>query len=133
MLGGVLALAGVTTDLLARVRASRRRAQHDAGHVFTVASVLLSSCGNLTASRNRFPRPAVLAGAWVRHAVAERPLCVVPRRCARAPELCRARRFQLVVCALLYLALAGSVLTFAVFLNPQERIGPGPTGLGSAR
>ena len=27
-----------------------------------------------------------------------------------------------------YLALAGSVLTFACFLTLQERIGPGPTG-----
>jgi drug/metabolite transporter (DMT)-like permease len=30
--------------------------------------------------------------------------------------------------SLLYLALAGSVLTFACFLTLQERIGPGPTG-----
>jgi drug/metabolite transporter (DMT)-like permease len=30
--------------------------------------------------------------------------------------------------ALLYLALAGSVLTFACFLTLQERIGPGRTG-----
>ena len=30
--------------------------------------------------------------------------------------------------ALFYLALAGSVLTFACFLTLQERIGPGPTG-----
>ena len=28
---------------------------------------------------------------------------------------------------MLYLALAGSVLTFACFLTLQERIGPGPT------
>jgi len=30
--------------------------------------------------------------------------------------------------SLLYLALAGSVLTFACFLTLQDRIGPGPTG-----
>jgi drug/metabolite transporter (DMT)-like permease len=30
--------------------------------------------------------------------------------------------------ALLYLAVAGSILTFACFLTLQERIGPGPTG-----
>jgi drug/metabolite transporter (DMT)-like permease len=30
--------------------------------------------------------------------------------------------------SLLYLALAGSVLTFACFLALQERIGPGPAG-----
>jgi drug/metabolite transporter (DMT)-like permease len=30
--------------------------------------------------------------------------------------------------SLVYLALAGSVLTFACFLTLQERIGPGPTG-----
>ena len=30
--------------------------------------------------------------------------------------------------SLLYLSLAGSVLTFACFLTLQERIGPGPTG-----
>jgi drug/metabolite transporter (DMT)-like permease len=30
--------------------------------------------------------------------------------------------------SLLYLALAGSVLTFACFLTLQERIGPGPAG-----
>ena len=30
--------------------------------------------------------------------------------------------------SLLYLSLAGSVLTFACFLTLQERIGPGPSG-----
>jgi drug/metabolite transporter (DMT)-like permease len=30
--------------------------------------------------------------------------------------------------SLFYLALAGSVLTFACYLTLQERIGPGPTG-----
>jgi drug/metabolite transporter (DMT)-like permease len=30
--------------------------------------------------------------------------------------------------SLFYLALAGSVLTFACFLTLQQRIGPGPTG-----
>jgi drug/metabolite transporter (DMT)-like permease len=86
--------------------------------------VLLSAVGSLAASRNRSRGlpfwPALgfgmLYGAAVSVAVA----------------LLQGQSFALPAVAswwlsLFYLALAGSVLTFACFLTLQERIGPGPS------
>jgi drug/metabolite transporter (DMT)-like permease len=92
--------------------------------LFTAGSVLLSAIGSLTASRNRVNGlpfwPALgygmLYGAGITVVIA------------------LAQGFSFAVPAsfswwasLFYLALAGSVLTFACFLTLQERIGPGPT------
>jgi hypothetical protein len=87
-------------------------------------TVLLSAVGSLAASRNRSRGlpfwPALgfgmLYGAAVSVAVA----------------LLQGQSFALPAVAswwlsLFYLALAGSVLTFACFLTLQERIGPGPS------
>jgi drug/metabolite transporter (DMT)-like permease len=95
------------------------------GAAFTVGSVLLSSVGSLTASRNRTHGlpfwPALgfgmLYGAGICALVA----------------LLQGQSFALPPVAswwlsLFYLSLAGSVLTFACFLTLQERIGPGPAG-----
>jgi len=95
------------------------------GAQFTVAAVLLSAVGSLAASRNRsrglpfWPSLGfgMLYGAAVCTLVA----------------LLQGQSFAVPAVAswwlsLLYLALAGSVLTFACFLTLQERIGPGPAG-----
>ena len=95
------------------------------GALFTVASVLLSSVGSLTASRNRahgLPFWPALGFGMVYGAA----LCA-------AVALVQGQRFAPPAvaswwAALLYLSLAGSVLTFACFLTLQERIGPGPAG-----
>jgi drug/metabolite transporter (DMT)-like permease len=95
------------------------------GALFTLASVLLSAVGSLTASRNRehgLPFwPALGFGMVYGGAV-----------CAIA-GLLQGQSFVPPAAvswwlSLSYLALAGSVLAFACFLTLQERIGPGPAG-----
>jgi drug/metabolite transporter (DMT)-like permease len=125
--GGALGMAGVALIFWPEFGRGAGRADTSAaiGAVFTVASVLLSAVGSLTASRNRANRlpfwPALgfgmLYGAMLAAAIA----------------LAQGRSFALPAAAawwfsLLYLSIAGSVLTFACFLTLQERIGPGPSG-----
>ncbi len=123
--GGLLGLAGVA--LMFWTEFGKAAGSHDAalGALFTVAAVLLSAIGSLAASRNRshglpfWPSLGfgMLYGAAVSALVA----------------LLQGQGFAVPAVAswwlsLFYLALAGSVLTFACFLTLQERIGPGPTG-----
>jgi drug/metabolite transporter (DMT)-like permease len=126
--GGLLGLTGVALIFapeIDRAAASGSPGTALLGAAFTVASVLLSAVGSLTASRNRsqglpfWPAlgigmlygAATSAGAGVLGGVA----FVLPA----APVWWL---------ALAYLAVAGSVLTFACFLTLQQRIGPGPAG-----
>ena len=138
--GGLLGLAGVALIFWPEFSNAGNRAANAAangvassavsgsvalGALFTVASVLLSSVGSLTASRNRAHGlafwPALGFGM-----VYGAALCA-------AVALVQGQRFAPPAvaswwAALLYLSLAGSVLTFACFLTLQERIGPGPAG-----
>ena len=106
-------------------QAEQARPDAALGALFTIGSVLLSSVGSLTASRNRthglpfWPSLGfgMLYGAAVSCAVA------LLQGQSFAPPPVASWWF-----ALFYLALAGSVLTFACFLTLQERIGPGRTG-----
>ncbi len=129
VVGGVLGLAGVALIFWPEIRKAGDSADALLGAGFTVASVLLSAVGSLAASRNQSRGlpfwPALgwgmLSGAAV---------------CAVA-GLVQGASFALPTGpntgavwwgALLYLALAGSVLTFACYLTLQNRIGPGPAG-----
>jgi len=125
VIGGLLGLAGVA--LMFWREFGRAAGSHDAalGVTFTVAAVLLSAVGSLAASRNRSRGlpfwPALGFGMLYGAAV------------SAAAALLQREGFALPAVAswwvsLLYLALAGSVLTFACFLTLQERIGPGPAG-----
>jgi drug/metabolite transporter (DMT)-like permease len=125
VVGGLLGLAGVA--LMFWPEFGKAAGSHDAvlGAQFTIGAVLLSAIGSLTASRNR-PRglpfwPALGFGMCYGAAV------------SALVALLQGQSFGLPAAmswwtSLLYLALAGSVLTFACFLTLQERIGPGPTG-----
>ena len=137
--GGLLGLVGVALIFWPEFGHAGHRAANGAasspasaaggsvalGALFTVASVLLSSVGSLTASRNRahgLPFWPALGFGMVYGAA----LCA-------AVALAQGQRFVPPAvaswwAALLYLSLAGSVLTFACFLTLQERIGPGPAG-----
>lgn len=103
------------------------------GVLFTVASVLLSSVGSLTASRNRHHGLpfwvslgwGMLYGAAVAALVGALLPLVAGQAEANAFVLPTATSWWL---SLVYLASAGSVMTFACFLTLQERIGPGPAG-----
>jgi drug/metabolite transporter (DMT)-like permease len=123
--GGLLGLLGVA--LMFRTEFGRTAGTHDAalGALFTVGSVLLSSIGSLTASRNRAHGlpfwPAMGYGMLYGSAVAAAFAMLMGHSFALPPVA----SWWL---SLLYLSLAGSVLTFACFLTLQERIGPGPTG-----
>ncbi len=128
MLGGLLGLAGVA--LIFWPEFSRAANSVDSGRavlgaLFTIAAVLLSTVGSLTASRNRqhgLPFWPALGFGMVYGAA----VCVVAAA-AQGQSFAPAAVASWWL-ALLYLALAGSVLTFACFLTLQERIGPGPTG-----
>jgi len=123
--GGLLGLAGVA--LMFWPEFGKAAGSHDAvlGAQFTIGAVLLSAIGSLTASRNR-PRglpfwPSLGFGMCYGAAV------------SALVALLQGQSFVLPAAmswwaSLFYLALAGSVLTFACFLTLQERIGPGPTG-----
>jgi drug/metabolite transporter (DMT)-like permease len=95
------------------------------GALFTVGSVLLSTVGSLTASRNKSRGlpfwPALGFGMLYGAAVCS--VFAIAQGQSFAPPMLWSWWLSL-----LYLALAGSVLTFACFLTLQERIGPGPTG-----
>jgi len=123
--GGVIGLVGVALMFWPELSKAAGDRNAGLGVVFTFGAVLLSSVGSLTASRNRrYGLPfwpalgyGMLYGAGVTAVIA----------------LAQGQTFALPAVAswwlaLFYLALAGSVLTFACFLTLQERIGPGRAG-----
>jgi drug/metabolite transporter (DMT)-like permease len=124
VLGGLAGLIGVALIFWPEVGRATAGRDTTLGVVLTVAAVLLSAVGSLVASRNRLHGlpfwPALgfgmLYGAAFSAAlaVAQGAAFVVPAHVSWWLSLA-------------YLALAGSVLTFACFLTLQERIGPGPT------
>jgi drug/metabolite transporter (DMT)-like permease len=123
--GGLLGIVGVALMFWTEFGKAAGSRNSGLGVLFTVGAVLLSAVGSLAASRNR-PHglpfwPALgfgmLYGAAVTALVA----------------LLQGQSFALPAVAswwlsLFYLALAGSVLTFACFLMLQERVGPGRAG-----
>ena len=123
--GGLLGLAGVALIFWPEFGRAAQRSGTALGAVFTLASVLLSTIGSLAASRNNangLPFWPALGYGMLYGALA-----------AAGVGLAQGQTFTLPTApswwlALLYLSLAGSVLTFACFLTVQQRIGPGPTG-----
>lgn len=123
--GGILGLAGVTLMFWHQFGSTSGNPNAALGAAFIVGSVLLSAVGSLAASRNRVHGlpfwPAMGFGMLYGAAVCT-IVAVLQGRYFVPPSVVS---WWL---SLLYLALAGSVLTFACFLTLQERIGPGPTG-----
>lgn len=125
LLGGMFGLCGVAMIFwpeLARARASEGAAL---GALFTLTAVGLSAVGSLTASRNRnyrIPFWPALGWGMLYGALASAMAAWVQGESFALPAVASWW------IALLYLSLAGSVLTFACFLTLQDRLGPGPTG-----
>ena len=125
ILGGWLGIAGVALIFWPEFGKAAGDRNTLLGALFTVGSVLLSTVGSLTASRNRARGlpfwPAL--GFGMLYGAAVSALLALLQGQSFVPPAIASWWF-----ALFYLALAGSVLTFACFLTLQERIGPGPTG-----
>jgi drug/metabolite transporter (DMT)-like permease len=124
-LGGLLGLCGVALIFWPEFGKAAGASGAALGALFTLASVLLSSVGSLTASRNRENRLPFWPALGFGMAYGATACTLI--------ALLQGQSFALPAVAswwlsLLYLALAGSVLTFACFLTLQERIGPGPSG-----
>lgn len=137
--GGLLGLVGVALMFwpeFGKAAAGMASQAHGAGSLgaaasvgigaaFTVAAVLLSTSGSLAATRNRgrgLPFWPSLGFGMGYGALATTVLA-----------LAMGHRFALPALAswwisLVYLAVAGSVLSFACYLTLQERLGPGPSG-----
>jgi drug/metabolite transporter (DMT)-like permease len=125
IVGGVLGLAGVALIFWPEIVRPSRGGDAVWGAVFTVASVLLSTVGSLVASRNRvrgMPLFPALGFGMLYGALAAAMVAVALGRPTALPT---AASWWL---SLVYLALAGSVLTFACFLTLQDRVGPGRAG-----
>ena len=120
--GGVLCMAGVAlifSPELARVGSGDATVR---GAWFTLAAVLLSTVGSLAASRNtRHGLPFWAAIGWgMLYGAALSCAVVVATGQSFAIPAAAAWWWSLG-----YLALAGSVIAFACFLELQQRIGPG--------
>ena len=129
--GGVIGIAGVALIFGPELARAEAGAATALGAGFTAASVLLSSVGSLTASRNGargLPLWPALGFGMLYGAAACVIVALVQGHGLAGGESFAALRQPSWWVALLYLSLAGSVITFACFLTLQERIGPGPTG-----
>jgi drug/metabolite transporter (DMT)-like permease len=124
LLGGVFGLAGVALMFWPEFGRDSGPGDTMLGVLFTVSAVLLSAVGSLTAVRNRahrLPFWPSLGYGMLYGAAAAALVAVMQGHSFALPAVASWW------IALFYLALAGSVLTFACFLTLQERIGPGPT------
>lgn len=124
LLGGVLGLAGVALMFWPEFGRDSGPGDTMLGVAFTVSAVMLSAVGSLTAVRNRahrLPFWPSLGYGMLYGAAAAAVVAVIQGQDFALPAVASWW------VSLFYLALAGSVLTFACFLTLQERIGPGPT------
>ena len=123
--GGTLGLAGVALIFWPEIGRAAGTEHAALGVLFTGASVLLSAVGSLAASRNREHRlpfwPAL--GYGMLYGAAAAGVAALWQGQSFEPPAVTSWWL-----ALGYLALVGSVLSFACFLTLQERIGPGPAG-----
>jgi drug/metabolite transporter (DMT)-like permease len=123
--GGMLGLAGVTLIFWPEITRPNSGERAMLGALFTVCSVLLSAVGSLVASRNRHRGIALLPAMGFGMLFGALAALVVAIALGRVPVWPTAPGWWL---SLVYLAFAGSVLTFACFLTLQDRVGPGPAG-----
>ena len=123
--GGLVGLLGVTLIFWPEIARAPAGGGTALGALFTVGAVLLSAVGSLSASRNRhhgLPFWPALGLGMLWGALASTLLALALGRVFALPG--NAAWWL----SLLYLALAGSVLTFACYLTLQDRLGPGPAG-----
>jgi drug/metabolite transporter (DMT)-like permease len=125
IVGGLMGLAGVALIFWPEFGKAREGSATSLGALFTVGSVLLSTVGSLVASRNRergLPMWASMGYGMVYGAATSFVAVLLSGQAMVWPT---AVSWWV---AMVYLALAGSVLTFACYLTLLDRIGAGPAG-----
>jgi len=123
--GGLVGLTGVALMFWPEFGKAAGSRDTALGLAFTVGAVLLSSAGSLIATRNRsrgLPFWPSLGFGMLYGAAAALLVALLQGQSLALPT---AVSWWF---SLLYLALVGSVLTFACFLTLQERVGPGRAG-----
>ncbi|MEO8154355.1 MAG: EamA family transporter [Rhizobacter sp.] len=123
--GGLLGLVGVALIFWPEFGKTREGHATALGAVFTVSSVLLSTLGSLVASRNvqrSLPMWPALGFGMLYGAAASMVVVIASGQHVFLPTALSWWA------SLLYLSLAGSVMTFACYLTLLHRIGPGPAG-----
>ncbi|MEO8923548.1 MAG: DMT family transporter [Caldimonas sp.] len=123
--GGLLGLAGVALIFWPEITRPAADERGTWGALFTVASVLLSSVGSLTASRNRQRGVPLLPAMGFGMLYGAAAATLVGLALGRAFAWPSAPSWWL---SMAWLAFAGSALAFACFLTLQDRLGPGPAG-----
>lgn len=127
--GGALCLVGVTLIFwpeFARIGEAGAGGATLLGAVFTVAAVLLSSVGNLAATRNvdhQLPFWPALGWGMVYGAALSLVVVLALGQPLGLPSPSAEPAWW---ASLAYLSIAGSVIAFACFLALQQRVGPGP-------
>jgi drug/metabolite transporter (DMT)-like permease len=125
IVGGVLGLAGVALIFWPEITGPGSSENGTLGALLTVASVLLSCVGSLTASRNRHRGLRLLPAIGLGMLYGALAAGAVGLAIGGPATLPTAPSWWL---SLAFLAFAGSVLTFACFLTLQDRVGAGRAG-----
>jgi drug/metabolite transporter (DMT)-like permease len=125
LMGGALGVAGVALIFWPELGAASQRPSAGWGLVFTFTAVALSAVGSLAASRNakyRLPFWPAMGWALMYGALSSVVLLLLQ---GQGPQLLALPTAPLWWLALVYLAVAGTVVTFSAYLTLQERLGPG--------
>jgi drug/metabolite transporter (DMT)-like permease len=125
LIGGACGVAGVALIFWPELGAASQRPSAGWGLLFTCSAVALSAVGALAASRNgqfKLPFWPAMAAALMYGALSSLLLLLLQGQGAQLLALPSAPTWWL---SLVYLSVAGTVVTFAAYLTLQDRLGPG--------
>jgi drug/metabolite transporter (DMT)-like permease len=125
LLGGMMGIAGVALIFWPEFGKAAASSHIATGTIFTALAVLLATAGSLLASRNRIAGIPFWPGmGWgMMYGAASSFIFVLAM--GQSLDLPSVPSWWV---SLLYLALAGSVMTFACYLTILDRVGPAPAG-----
>ncbi|WOB07393.1 DMT family transporter [Piscinibacter gummiphilus] len=125
LLGGVLGLAGVALIFWPEFGKAQVGGDTALGVLFTAGSVFLSTVGSLLASRNGERGLSMWPSLGFGMLYGGGAVLLIALASGQSVSLPGTASWWI---ALLYLALAGSVLSFACYLTLLSRLGAGPAG-----
>jgi drug/metabolite transporter (DMT)-like permease len=125
LFGGALGVAGVALIFWPELGAASQRPSAGLGMAFTFTAVALSAVGSLAASRNglyKLPFWPAMGWALMYGALCSLVLLLLQGQGAQLLALPSTPAWWL---SLVYLAVAGTVVTFSAYLTLQDRLGAG--------